>query len=91
MPYVSHTADDIKEMLDEVEMLTLLVDGLVHADDRHHCAASFDGVAGQFSDDLTDLALAPIEPLGVADRITKGERIDDHGASREKMPSGVAA
>jgi valyl-tRNA synthetase len=57
--------------LDEVEMLRLLnAQTLLEGEDRHHCAADFDAVAGQFADVLGRLPtpLNHARVVEVADR-----------------------
>jgi valyl-tRNA synthetase len=57
--------------LDEVELMRLLSDQtLLRGDDHHHCAASFDAAAGQFSDILSKLPtpLNGAQVVEVADR-----------------------
>ncbi len=66
----SFTDDEGDGALDEVELLGLLVDGLVHAGHRQHCAADFDAVRKKFSDDIAGLP-QPLEisrVVEVADR-----------------------
>jgi len=56
--------------LDLVEMGRLLLGGLVHMGDVHHCAADFDGVQPAFRDELADAPhpLADARIVAVADR-----------------------
>jgi valyl-tRNA synthetase len=66
----SFTDDEGDGALDEVELFGLLVDGLVHAGHRQHCAADFDAVRKKFSDDIAGLP-QPLEisrVVEVADR-----------------------
>ncbi len=59
--------------LDLVELGRLLLDGMVHMGDVHHCAADFDGVQGAFRNELADT------PHPIADaRIVEVE--DKHAA-----------
>lgn len=64
------TDDEGDGALDEVELFGLLVDGLVHAGHRQHCAADFDAVRKKFVDDIAGLP-QPLEisrVVEVADR-----------------------
>lgn len=64
------TDDEGDGALDEVELFGLLVDGLVHAGHRQHCAADFDAVGKKFVDDIAGLP-QPLEisrVVEVADR-----------------------
>ena len=62
--------EDGDGVLDLVELGRLLLDGLVHAGDLHHCAASLDGVLPAFRDALADTPhpLADARIVEVADR-----------------------
>ncbi|WP_112321699.1 valine--tRNA ligase [Oceanibium sediminis] len=64
------TDDEGDGALDEVEMLRVLLDGLTHAEDRHQCAADFDGVIEKFTTDLSGLPtpLNHMRVVEVADR-----------------------
>ncbi|WP_372800817.1 valine--tRNA ligase [Paracoccus seriniphilus] len=68
---VENFADDENDgALDEVELFALLADGLVHAGQKQHCAASFDDVRAKFRDDIAGLPV-PLEAsrvVEVADR-----------------------
>ena len=64
------TDDEGDGALDEIELFGLLVDGLVHAGHRQHCAADFDAVRKKFVDDIAGLP-QPLEisrVVEVADR-----------------------
>lgn len=64
------TDDENDGALDEVELFGLLADGLVHAGQKQHCAASFDDVRAKFRDDIAGLPV-PLEAsrvVEVADR-----------------------
>ncbi|GAA6200251.1 valine--tRNA ligase [Aquicoccus sp. SU-CL01552] len=56
--------------IDLVEMGRLLLNGMVHMGDVHHCAADFDGVQPAFRDELADTPhpLADARIVEVADR-----------------------
>ncbi|TDE41159.1 valine--tRNA ligase [Antarcticimicrobium sediminis] len=56
--------------LDLVEMGRLLLNGMVHMGDVHHCAADFDGVQGAFRDELADTPhpIADARIIEVADK-----------------------
>lgn len=56
------TDDEGDGALDEVELFGLLVDGLVHAGRRQHCAADFDAVRRKFRDDIAGLP----QPLDIS-------------------------
>ncbi len=62
--------DEGDGVLDEVEMLRLLVDGLVERGEVHHCAADFGAVRERFLDDLAGLPvpLNRARVVEVADR-----------------------
>ena len=65
------TDDEGDEALDEVEMLRVLTDaGHAAGETHHHCAATFDGVAERFRDDLAALPhpLNHARVVEVADR-----------------------
>ncbi len=64
------TDDEGDGALDEVELFRLLADGVVHAGEKQHCAASFDEVREKFRDDIAGLPV-PLEAsrvVEVADR-----------------------
>jgi valyl-tRNA synthetase len=75
--------------LDEVEMLRLLLDGLVQAGERMHCAPGFDGVTGAFGDDLAGLPvpLNHARVVEVADRAAAvaalGESLADYTVNQD--------
>ena len=62
--------DEGDGVLDLVELGRLLLGGLVHMGDIHHCAAEFDGVLTAFRDELADTPhpLADARIVEVADR-----------------------
>ena len=62
--------DEGDGVLDLVELGRLLLGGLVHMGDIHHCAAEFDGVQPAFRDELADTPhpLADARIIEVADR-----------------------
>ncbi|MFN6977515.1 MAG: class I tRNA ligase family protein, partial [Gemmobacter sp.] len=68
--------------LDETEMLTLLVDGLVGRGSRHHCASSFEGIVPRFADDLARLPT----PLSHARVI----EVEDRAAAEQAFAESLA-
>ncbi|AGT07613.1 valine--tRNA ligase [Paracoccus aminophilus] len=69
--------------LDEVEIFSLLADGLVQRGDFHHAAANFADVAGKFRDDIAGLP----HPL----QISRVIEVADRAAAEEAFAAGLAA
>ncbi|SDI33401.1 valyl-tRNA synthetase [Salipiger marinus] len=74
------TDDEGDAALDEVELLRLLTEGFVLRGARHHCAADFDGVRGQFGDVLAGLP-APLHAMRVVEVASRAEAEEALAAS----------
>ncbi len=63
--------------IDQVEMLKMLLDGIVHRGDVYHCAASFEEVREGFLDDNADTppVIAHARVIEVADKAEAIERL----------------
>ncbi|WBU56918.1 valine--tRNA ligase [Paracoccus sediminicola] len=69
------TDDEGDGALDEVELLELLADGLVHRGSVHHAAARFEDVIDSFRDDIAGLP-QPLEVSRVVEVSDREEAID---------------
>ena len=67
--------DDHDGALDEVEIFALLEEGLVHRDEIHHAASSYDGVVEKFRDSIAGLP-QPLEISRVIEVANREVAID---------------
>ena len=74
------TDDEGDGALDEVELLRLLLDGLVHRGARHHAGMDFDTVAAKFRDDIAGLPV-PLEVARVVEVADRDEAVDRFAAA----------
>ena len=72
--------DEGNDALDEVELLRLLLDGLVHRGARHHAGMDFAAVAERFRDDIAGLP-RPLEIARVVEVADRDEAVDRFAAA----------
>ncbi|MGC9369206.1 MAG: valine--tRNA ligase [Paracoccaceae bacterium] len=67
--------DEGDGVLDHVELGRLLINGMVHMGDVHHCAADFDGVTAAFREELADTP-HPIADARIVEVADKHEAVE---------------